>query len=50
MTTLTAFSIVVFETELWLQTFKYAVVKDFLTVVIVVSDIWVVLVFVVVKT
>ena len=45
-----ALSIVIFDTELWLQTFTYAFVKDFLTVVMVVSDIWVVVVLVVVKT
>ena len=37
------------DTELWLQTFTYAVVKDLLMVVMVVSVIWVLVVFVVVK-
>lgn len=45
-----ALSIVDFDTVLWLQTFTYASVKDFLTIVMVVSDIWVFVVFVVVNT
>ena len=43
-------SIVVFDTDLWLQILIYAFVRDSLTVVVVVSDLWVVVVFDVAST